>query len=79
MAVADIALAEIQPEENDDNWDSVTVQTVKYYSIKSKRPLRAIRYFCFKCMGWEKNPKGANKPIRAVKNCPNETCPLFDF
>ena len=63
------ALAEIETGEN----------TVKYYPKKSKRPLRAIRYFCFECMGWDRLSKDSGKPFEDVKNCTDDICPLYEF
>ena len=51
----------------------------KYHRKKSKKPLRAIRYFCFECMGWNRRSKDSVKPIEDVKGCTDELCPLFDF
>ena len=53
--------------------------TVKYYPKKSKRPLQAIRYFCFECMGWDRRSKDSGKPFEDVRHCTDDMCPLFDF
>ena len=68
--MANIALAEIETGEN-------TVK--KYYPKKSKRPVTAIRYFCFECMGWDRRSKDSGKPFEDVKGCTDEMCPLYDF
>jgi hypothetical protein len=49
---------------------------LKIYPKKSKRPLRAIRYFCF---GWDRRERDAGRPIDDVRNCTDPACPLFDF
>ena len=55
------------------------MEEVKYYPKKSKKPLRAIRYFCFECMGWDRRYKDSGKPFEDVKGCTDKMCPLFDF
>ena len=52
----------------------------KYFPKKAKTPLRAIRYFCLECMGWERR-KGLkqDKPFDDVRECTDPLCPLFDF
>lgn len=52
---------------------------MKLYPKKSKKPLQAIRYFCFECMGWDRRAKDSGKPFDDVLNCTDEMCPLFDF
>ena len=59
--------------------DQSNNEGVKYYPKKSKRPLQAIRYFCFECMGWDRRYRDSGKPFEDVKQCPDEMCPLFDF
>ncbi len=51
----------------------------KYYPKKSKRPLEAIRFFCFECMGWDRREKDSGKPFDDVKACSDPMCPLFEF
>jgi len=51
----------------------------KYYPKKSEKPLKAIRYFCFECMGWDRRKKDSDKPIDDVAGCTDPMCPLFDF
>jgi hypothetical protein len=46
---------------------------------KSKKPLRAIRYFCFECMGWDRRYKDSGKPYDDVKMCTDPRCPLYEF
>lgn len=53
--------------------------TKKYYPKKSRKPLQAIRFFCFECMGWGRRYKDSGRPYEDVKNCTDEMCPLFDF
>jgi hypothetical protein len=54
---------------------------IKLYPKKAKTPLKAIRLFCFECMGISRTiPLGrAKKPIDDVKECTDEMCPLFEF
>jgi hypothetical protein len=54
---------------------------MNFYPKKAKTPLKAIRLFCFECMGMDRRvPLGrAKKPIDDVKGCTDEMCPLFDF
>ena len=54
-------------------------QKIKYYPKKSQKPLQAIRYFCFECMGWDRRSPDSGKPFEAVKNCTDTMCPLYDF
>jgi len=51
----------------------------RYYPKKAKGPAKAIRLFCFECMGWDRRHKDSGKPIDDVKNCTDPMCPLFDF
>jgi len=52
---------------------------MKLYPKKSRKPLRAIRYFCFECMGWDRRSQNYKKPIDDVAKCVDEMCPLYDF
>ena len=52
---------------------------MKLYPKKSKKPLQAIRYFCFECMGWDRRYEDSGRPIEDVKHCTDPMCPLFDF
>ena len=52
---------------------------MKLFPKKSKKPLRAIRYFCFECMGWDRRYRNSQKPIDAVAECSDGMCPLYDF
>lgn len=52
---------------------------IKYYPKKSKSPIKAIRLFCFECMGWDRRYKDSGKPYEDVRTCPDTMCPLFDF
>ena len=51
----------------------------RYYPKKAKGPAKAIRLFCFECMGWDRRYKDSGKPIDDVKKCTDPMCPLFDF
>ena len=50
-----------------------------FYPRKAKTPLRAIRYQCFECMGWDRRKNSPQKPVDAVTNCTDPLCPVFDF
>ena len=52
---------------------------MKLYPKKSKSPIKAIRLFCFECMGWDRRYKDSGKPIEDVKYCTDDMCPLFEF
>jgi hypothetical protein len=52
---------------------------MKFYPKKSRRPLKAIRYFCLECHGWDRRRKDSGRPIEEVRNCLDELCPLYDF
>ena len=52
---------------------------MKLFPKKSKKPLRAIRYFCFECFGWDRRSWNSQKPICDVAECSDEMCPLYDF
>ena len=51
----------------------------RYYPKKARKPLRAIRYFCFECMGWDRRSPDSGKPFEDVKNCTDPMCPLYEF
>lgn len=51
----------------------------RLYPKKSKRPLQAIRFFCFECMGWDRRSKDSGKPFDDVKDCTDTMCPLYEF
>ena len=51
----------------------------KLYPKKSKKPLRAIRYQCLECCGWDRRQRAGQKPVEAVAGCTDPLCPLFDF
>jgi len=50
-----------------------------YYPRKAKSPLKAIRHFCFECMGMDRRKRNPPKPYDDVKNCTDPVCPAFDF
>ena len=50
-----------------------------YYPRKATKPLKAIRMFCFECMGMDRRDKKPEHPIENVRNCTDPMCPLFDF
>jgi hypothetical protein len=50
-----------------------------YYPRKVKSPLKAIRHFCFSCMGMDRRDKKPEHPYDDVKGCTDPICPLFDF
>lgn len=52
---------------------------MKFYPRKSTRPLKAIRLFCFECMGMSRIIQKPRAPIEDVKACTDDLCPLFDF
>ena len=52
---------------------------MKLYARKSTKPLKAIRLFCFECMGMSRRDKKPRAPFEDVKGCTDELCPLFDF
>lgn len=51
----------------------------KYYPRKVKSPAKAIRQFCFECMGMDRRVKTPERPYDDVQNCSDPMCPLFDF
>lgn len=51
----------------------------KLYARKSKKPLKAIRLFCFECMGMDRREKKPKEPHEDVKGCTDLLCPLYDF
>ena len=52
---------------------------ISYYPRKAKKPLKAIRLFCFECMGMSRRQKMAPEPADDVKNCSDDLCPLFEW
>lgn len=55
------------------------MKELKMYPKKSKKPLQAIRYFCFECMGWSRLEEDGKKPFEGVRDCTDIACPLYDF
>ncbi len=55
------------------------MDALKLYPNKSKRPLKAIRYFCLECMGLDRILKYSRESVRGVKECKKKTCALYDF
>jgi hypothetical protein len=51
----------------------------KIYLRKAKSPLKAIKQFCFECMGMDRCERNPPKPHDDVKNCTDPVCPVFDF
>jgi hypothetical protein len=58
---------------------TVIIDGIKYYPKKAKSPLRSIRYFCFECMGWDRQKRDSGRPFEDVKNCSDDLCPLYEF
>lgn len=52
---------------------------IKIFPKKSKKPLQAIRFFCFECMGWDRRQQDSDKPFEDVKECTDLMCPLYEF
>jgi len=52
---------------------------MKFYPRKATKPLKAIRLFCFECMGMSRIIKKPKAPFEDVKGCTDDLCPLFDF
>jgi hypothetical protein len=53
---------------------------MKLYPKKAKTRARAIRYFCYECMGSSRTKKSLEKTaINLVPGCTDEMCPLFEF
>ena len=52
---------------------------MKIYPKKSRSPIKAIRFFCFECCGWDRGFEDSGKPFVDVQNCTSPNCPLFDF
>lgn len=46
---------------------------------KSLSPTKAIRIFCFECMGMDRRNPKAERPYEDVQNCTDFDCPLYDF
>ena len=51
----------------------------RLYPKKSRKPLKAIKFFCLECMGWDRRFKDSGKPISDVKDCTDKNCPLYEF
>ena len=51
----------------------------KLYPKKSKKPLQAIKYQCYECMGWDRREEKGEKPVEDVRGCTDLMCPLYDF
>lgn len=49
------------------------------YPRKARSPLKAIKQFCFECMGMDRRKRNPPKPYDDVKNCTDPVCPVFDF
>jgi hypothetical protein len=52
---------------------------MKLYGRKSTKPLKAIRLFCFECMGMSRHLEHPKAPIEDVRGCTDDLCPLLDF
>ena len=52
---------------------------MQLYARKSTKPLKAIRLFCFECIGMDRRYKKPSPPVSDVKGCTDDLCPLFDF
>lgn len=53
---------------------------MKLFPKKSRKPVQAIQFHCFECMGWDRTKKkNSERPYEEVQNCTDEMCPLFDF
>lgn len=52
---------------------------MKFYPRKSTKPLKAIRLFCFECMGMSRTNPRPRAPVEDVRGCTDDLCPLFDF
>ena len=50
-----------------------------YYPRKVKSPAKAIRQFCFECMGMDRRKKNPEHPYDDIRECTDPVCPLFDF
>ena len=50
-----------------------------YYPKKAKTAQKAIKLFCFECMGMDRRYKNPPKPYDDVAKCTDPMCPLFDF
>ena len=51
----------------------------KLYERKATKPMKAIRLFCFECMGMSRTIKNPSAPIEDVKGCTDPMCPLFEW
>ena len=50
-----------------------------YFPRKVKGPAKAIRRFCFECMGMDRRKENPERPYADVESCTDPVCPLFDF
>jgi hypothetical protein len=49
------------------------------YPKKKRSPLKAIRQFCFECMGMDRRYEKPPHPYDDVSECTDPVCPVFDF
>ena len=59
--------------------DMFSTKKCDLYPKKATKPLKAIRYFCFECMGWSRTEKDGDRPIDDVRHCTDDLCPLYEF
>lgn len=52
---------------------------MEFYSRKATKPLKAIRLFCFECMGMSRTVKKPRAPVEDVNGCTDNSCPLFEW
>jgi len=52
---------------------------MQLYGRKATKPMKAIRLFCFECMGMDRRVKKPTAPIEDVKGCTDDLCPLFEW
>ena len=57
----------------------IEVNGKTYWVTRHKSPVKAIREFCFTCMGMTRTAKDPPKPYDDVKECADDLCPLYDF
>ena len=51
----------------------------KFYPRKATKPLKAIRLFCFECMGMSRISRKPKAPFEDVRKCTDDLCPLFEW
>ena len=51
----------------------------KFYPRKATKPLKAIRLFCFECMGMSRISRKPKAPFEDVRKCSDDLCPLFEW